>query len=276
MSDPDFLEMFRDEASERLDHMVATLFAIEAGTHIPGAVESLLRDAHTIKGAAGMLGLEEIQALAHGLEDVLDGVRGADALPTELVDPLLLAAGALRQRIVEGDEEARDAEVAHEPPPLQPPDRDAARRSIRHAAEPPPDDLEDAAIETHAVSLSVLLVERTGRPFGVPLAAIEEAVAVDRALEESLPLVDLAEPEGTSDVSPGAPALIISASGQRAALLCDGLIGKEEVVVKSLGPLLADVRGYLGAAIIDDGRIALLLDPATLVRVRHPGPSAMD
>ena len=121
-----------------------------------------------------------------------------------------------------------------------------------------------------------LLVERRGLPFGVPLAAIEEAVAVDRTLEESLPLLDLAEPEGTPDVSPGAPALIVSASGQRAAVRCDGLIGEEEVIVKSLGPLLADVHGYLGATILGDGRIALLLDPATLVRTRRVGPSAMD
>jgi two-component system chemotaxis sensor kinase CheA len=38
------------------------------------------------------------------------------------------------------------------------------------------------------------------------------------------------------------------------------------VVVKSLGPLLACLPGYLGAAILGDGRIALLLDPSTLVR----------
>ena len=64
--------------------------------------------------------------------------------------------------------------------------------------------------------------------------------------------------------------MIISASGRRIAAVCDLLIGEEEVVVKSLGPLLAPVRGYLGASILGDGRIALLLDPATLVR----GPRA--
>jgi len=36
--------------------------------------------------------------------------------------------------------------------------------------------------------------------------------------------------------------------------------------VKSLGPVLAPLGGYLGAAILDDGGIALLLDPAHLVR----------
>ena len=37
-------------------------------------------------------------------------------------------------------------------------------------------------------------------------------------------------------------------------------------MVKSLGPLLASLSMYLGAAILGDGRIALLVDPAVLVR----------
>jgi two-component system, chemotaxis family, sensor kinase CheA len=48
--------------------------------------------------------------------------------------------------------------------------------------------------------------------------------------------------------------------------VCDALLGKEEVVVKSLGPLLSSLPAYLGAAILGDGRIALLVDPAVLVR----------
>ena len=55
--------------------------------------------------------------------------------------------------------------------------------------------------------------------------------------------------------------MIVSASGRRIAAVCDLLIGEEEVVVKSLGPLLAPVRGYLGASILGDGRIALLARP---------------
>ena len=60
---------------------------------------------------------------------------------------------------------------------------------------------------------------------------------------------------------PAAPALIVALrpAGRRRLRR---LIGEEqEVVVKSLGPLLARSRGYLGAAILGDGRIALLLDP---------------
>ena len=64
------------------------------------------------------------------------------------------------------------------------------------------------------------------------------------------------------------PAIVVSAAGRRTALLCDRLIGEEEVVVKPLGPLLAGINGFLGGAILGDGRIALLLDPAALIRAR--------
>ena len=90
---------------------------------------------------------------------------------------------------------------------------------------------------------------------------------------QSLPLFDLAEIVGATPGDPPprhAPAMIIAASGHRIAAMCDLLIGEEEVVVKSLGPLLAPVRGYHGASILGDGRIALLLDPVTLAR----GPEA--
>ena len=90
---------------------------------------------------------------------------------------------------------------------------------------------------------------------------------------QSLPLFDLAEIVGATPGDPPPrhpPAMIIAASGHRIAAMCDLLIGEEEVVVKSLGPLLAPVRGYHGASILGDGRIALLLDPVTLAR----GPEA--
>lgn len=121
----------------------------------------------------------------------------------------------------------------------------------------------------------VLLVERGGQPFGVPLASIAEVVTIgdvatlggQRALEvrgESVPLRDLAAalgaPEGALPEHP--PALVLQHSGTRIALACDRLLGEEEVIVKRLGSILEELPGYLGAAILGDGRIALIVDPA--------------
>ena len=75
----------------------------------PGAagaetIDTLFRDAHTIKGAAGMLGFDDIRTLAHAVEDVLGAVRDTGVFPAELAAPLLRATGALRA-LVDGDGE---------------------------------------------------------------------------------------------------------------------------------------------------------------------------
>lgn len=129
--------------------------------------------------------------------------------------------------------------------------------------------------------LNVLLFERGGAVFGVPLAAVEEVVSVTPVLTlEGRPTLDVrGRPLPVSDVAVliGAkappqpvppPGLIVSASGHRVVVSCDELRGEEEVVVKPLGPLLDKLEGYLGAAILGDGRIALLLEPSTLIRGR--------
>jgi two-component system chemotaxis sensor kinase CheA len=138
--------------------------------------------------------------------------------------------------------------------------------------------------------LDVLLFERGNNVFGVSLAAVEEAITVAdtftlegrRAIElrgHSVPLYDIAALVGaTAPTLPErSPAIVVSAGGRRVAAACDGLLGEEEVVVKPLGPLLANVAGYVGATILGDGRIALLLDPATLTRgvTRGAQPSAL-
>jgi two-component system chemotaxis sensor kinase CheA len=127
--------------------------------------------------------------------------------------------------------------------------------------------------------LEVLLFERGGSVFGLPLGTVEEVVSVTNTLTlegraaielrgRPLPLFDLAELVGSAapPLRENAPAFVVSGGGRRVVAACDALLGQEEVVVKPLGPLLADVEGYLGAAILGDGRISLLLEPAILTR----------
>jgi two-component system chemotaxis sensor kinase CheA len=516
---PEFLELFRDEANERLDRIVATLLAVEAGSAAPDAIDALFRDAHTIKGAAGMLGLDEVRELAHALEEVLDGIRGSGEFPPELIEPLLRAADSLRRHVEgSGDETAElfeeltssQTQISQTAAELLAPLRDVGRpelerRSIRVPAEKVDrlldlvgetvlhrhrlehalgdervketeqlsdeldfgerllGELQETAIEMRTLPLAsisasfpravrdiaaiygtevdlvvtgaeteldrvileglaepivhllrnavahgigtpeererigkprrgrlelkaeqrgamvavmvtddgrgipaeaflhartsgealvdvltapgfstaatvtelsgrgvglnavksavesfggsveieseagwwtrttmivpltlalldVLLVERGSYVFGLPLSAVEEAVAVEHTLSlagrpslelrgQSLPLWDLADLVGAEAPDPPehSPALIVSASGRRIAAVCDLLVGEQEVVVKSLGFLLRSLSGYLGGAILGDGRIALLLDPAALVRAparnrRKPEP----
>lgn len=55
--------------------------------------------------------------------------------------------------------------------------------------------------------------------------------------------------------------LILTESGDRSfCLMVDELIGKQEVVIKSLGETLKNTQGIAGGAILGDGRVGLILD----------------
>ena len=59
--------------------------------------------------------------------------------------------------------------------------------------------------------------------------------------------------------------LIVTESGnKRFCLMVDQLVGKQEVVIKSLGESFGNVRGVAGGAILGDGRVGLILDPQGL------------
>jgi two-component system chemotaxis sensor kinase CheA len=69
--------------------------------------------------------------------------------------------------------------------------------------------------------------------------------------------------------------VVVVESGQDArCLFVDDLIGKQEVVIKSLGDLFRNQNDFAGAAILGDGRIGLILDVNALVKLRHRGGEA--
>jgi two-component system chemotaxis sensor kinase CheA len=62
-----------------------------------------------------------------------------------------------------------------------------------------------------------------------------------------------------------ATVVVIEDGGARVGLVVDALLGKQEVVIKSLGDWLGTVRGVAGGAILGDGRIGLILDAHGIV-----------
>jgi two-component system chemotaxis sensor kinase CheA len=59
--------------------------------------------------------------------------------------------------------------------------------------------------------------------------------------------------------------VIIEDDDRPVALVIDELLGKYEVVIKSLGDAFGNIRGVAGGAILGDGRIGLILDAAGLL-----------
>src|SRR4051812_27523540 len=77
----EFLRYFHDESEELLAFIEADLLRLEAQSTAggeradPDLVNSLFRALHTIKGNAGMLEMEVVAELSHGLEELCDLLR---------------------------------------------------------------------------------------------------------------------------------------------------------------------------------------------------------
>ena len=99
-----FLEGFIAEAEEHLSAANANLLSIEQaaaqGQPTPRQVRELFRSLHTIKGLAGMVGVEAVVEVAHAMETVLrDADRASGRLPADAVEPLLDGVRAIEQRV---------------------------------------------------------------------------------------------------------------------------------------------------------------------------------
>ncbi|MCA9127690.1 MAG: chemotaxis protein CheW [Planctomycetales bacterium] len=97
--DQEIIDEFVIESTEHLSDIEGQLLTIEAG----GAdidvdlVNTVFRGVHSIKGAAGFLGLTTINKLAHSLENVLNLMRERKLVPTPaIVDVMLRSSDELR------------------------------------------------------------------------------------------------------------------------------------------------------------------------------------
>ena len=72
--------------------------------------------------------------------------------------------------------------------------------------------------------------------------------------------------------------VVLGSGGSRFALLVDALVGQHQVVIKSLEANYRKVAGISSATIMGDGRVAMILDVATLagmVATPRAAPSSL-
>jgi two-component system chemotaxis sensor kinase CheA len=75
-------ELFDDfllEAAERLERLEAVILDLEDGVPDPQRLDEVRRELHTLKGNSGLMGLADLQGLAHELEDAVDRLAGGGA-----------------------------------------------------------------------------------------------------------------------------------------------------------------------------------------------------
>src|SRR5882762_7955990 len=122
----EFRPLFVEEAKGHLERIASGLLALESAPDDSAAIDAVFREAHTMKGAAGMVGMMRVSRLAHRLEDLLVELRAGTRRSTpELTDAMLRVVDVLGRLIASasnGDQDASD-EAALErvlPTPLAP------------------------------------------------------------------------------------------------------------------------------------------------------------
>jgi two-component system chemotaxis sensor kinase CheA len=96
----DVLQTFIVEARELLEDMEAALLRVADEADPKESIAAIFRAAHTIKGSAGLFGLDAVVAFTHVVESVLDDVRdGTIALDESLIE-LILACGDYIGRMI--------------------------------------------------------------------------------------------------------------------------------------------------------------------------------
>lgn len=100
IEDKELRNLFKIESAERLQHLDDGLLQLEKTPVASSLLEDLFREAHSLKGAARMLGLTQIQAQAVTLEDVLGAARKGDApMPPETIAKMYQALETIRNLV---------------------------------------------------------------------------------------------------------------------------------------------------------------------------------
>jgi two-component system chemotaxis sensor kinase CheA len=107
-----------------------------------------------------------------------------------------------------------------------------------------------------------------------------EVVKVRDKLRPLLRLYDYFKIEPRSTDPTKSLLIVVESVNQQRCIMVDELIGKQEVVIKSLDERFKGNKALAGAAILGDGKVGLILEPSALVGASQPidlprpGPSA--
>lgn len=98
MRDASLLELYRMEADAQAQVLDAGLLVLEREPNHAGQLEACMRAAHSLKGAARIVGLEDGVKVAHAMEDILVAAQeGLLRLLPEQIDGLLQGTDLLRR-----------------------------------------------------------------------------------------------------------------------------------------------------------------------------------
>ncbi|MDR7865478.1 MAG: chemotaxis protein CheA [Sporomusaceae bacterium] len=131
--------------------------------------------------------------------------------------------------------------------------------------------------------IQALLVKVCEEIYAIPLGSIDSTINITpgdiKTIQNQevillrgqiIPIVRLGNvlgvPESGNEGAEELYVVIVHMGEQKAGVIVDTLIGQQEIVIKSLGKLLASIKVLAGATILGDGRVALILDVGSIMQ----------
>jgi len=130
-----------------------------------------------------------------------------------------------------------------------------------------------------------LLVKIAGNNYALPLSLVEDCMAFgeknngQRIIDvrgEIVPYIRLREQyEILEDPPPYEHIVITSVNDRKTGFVVDEIIGKHQIVIKTLGKMYKNIDGLSGATILGDGSVALILDVPKLIYLAEKGEAGL-
>ncbi len=133
--------------------------------------------------------------------------------------------------------------------------------------------------------IQALMVSIGSETYAIPLASVIETVKITEKdikllsgsevlnlRDQVLPLIRLRDEfmvpplSGDDGIPEGQYVVVVQIGTKNLGLVVDNLPYQEEVVIKSMGQLLAGIRGLAGATITGDGRVIIILDVGEILQ----------
>lgn len=102
IEDVELRNLFKTSSEEHLQNLENGLMQLEKNSQDPARLEEVLREAHTLKGDARMLGVDDVEVLIHQIEDVFVAVKKQEQVLTpQLCESLYQGLDAVRKIVRE-------------------------------------------------------------------------------------------------------------------------------------------------------------------------------
>jgi len=186
-----YVKMFVSESQEHLQKMDGLLLALEQNSGDRAALDTLFREAHSLKGMSASMGYDQLAKVSHRMEDYLDRFRGGKGVLERRGVDLLFEGVDLLRRAVE--------EIAAGQAPTLVAESYVAKMALLMVAEPA------AAAPAPSDEAEVAAARQRAEAQGLTLFTVELQIASDAPLPSARAYITLRRTRDLGELIRSAP-----------------------------------------------------------------------